>query len=119
MIQVQLDKTIETEGKLMADINNLSAWTTKSKRDNKRLERKRRKGLRAPKHCRQRAENNVSRLHHLQAQASSTVDSTLDAEKNACNSQVKGQGDREVHDLPPRSTVLIKPSLNEKEKDKM
>ena len=39
MMQVQLDKAIEVEGKLLVDITELTYWTIKLEKDNKRSER--------------------------------------------------------------------------------
>ena len=61
MMQEQLDKSIEAERKFQADIIELTEYTIKLNKENKRLERERRTARRAAKHWQKRAKQAVAR----------------------------------------------------------
>ena len=81
MMQAQLDKMIEVEGKLVSDIRELSRWTQTLEMDNKRLERERRKARRAAKYWRKRVDKAVRRAEEPKEKGYNTADGIDDAKK--------------------------------------
>ena len=60
-----MDKSIDIEGKLQADIVELTEYTVKTEKENKRLERKRRRERGSAKHWQKRLKTAVARNEDL------------------------------------------------------
>ena len=80
-MQEQLDQSIEVERRLLADINEMTEYTSLLETKTKSLERERRKARRAAKHWRKRAEKAVVRLSNVKEKIGSKLDDKVDAQK--------------------------------------
>ena len=81
MMQVQLDKSIEVERILQRDIQELTEHTIGLEKDNKRLERERRKSRNAAKHWRNTAEKRLLKSQGLQSVGLESSKAIIDATK--------------------------------------
>ena len=118
MMQAQLDKAIEVEGKLVADMKELTDWTHALEKDNKKLERERKKSRRAAKHWRERADKAVGQKEDLKADGASAAESVLDAAKLRATLKSKDEVIEKYKELLRDRTSSFKPTRLKKRKKK-
>ena len=76
-----MDKSIDIEGKLQADIVESTEYTVKTEKENKRLERERRRERRSAKHWQKRSKKAVACNEDLQVKGVASAEETLNAIK--------------------------------------